>query len=180
MNKKIHLFGLAVLLQVVLLLFIPIPRWLALTSGRTVVLETAPVDPYTVFQGYYARLGYRISTESNLPFEKSSIKPVDGKYYYVVLSPAANGIWEPQRVLEQMPDARAHKLPSNEVALKGRYRGWGMEYGIEQYYLPENKRQELENLLRDQSQKILVTVKVGAGGQGAIVKLAAGGEEFKY
>ena len=176
MNKKTLFFGAAVFLQLVFLLVIPIPRWLALNWGRTVVLETAPVDPYTVFQGYYARLNYRISMAGNLPFEKSSIQPVNGRNYYVVLSPSANGFWEPQKVLTRMPG----KLKKNEAALKGRYRFSRMEYGIEQYYLPENKRRELENLLREREQKIRVIVKVGRGGQGAIVRLEIGGRRFEY
>jgi uncharacterized membrane-anchored protein len=176
-NKRTLLFLLVVLLQVVLLLVIPLSRRLALTTGRTVVLETAPIDPYSAFRGYYVTLNYQISSPNNLPFTDSHLKPVEGRNYYVWLKPDADGIWHPYKVSVKPPA----NLGSNRTAIKGRYRSqWLMEYGIEQYYLPETKRLELENLLNKRNQKILVKLKVGQGGQGAITGLQVGGRSFRY
>jgi uncharacterized membrane-anchored protein len=176
LNKKTILFILVVLLQLVLLLMIPIPRWVALTTGRTVVLETAPVDPYSMMRGYYVRLNYQISSPDNLPVGKEPIQFRNGKNYYVIMVPDQKDIWRPTEILERLPT----QLTNGAAVIKGTYRYGRIEYGIEQYYLPENQRITLEELLRDREQRALVVVKISKNGQAAIVRIKVAGRSFEY
>ncbi len=146
-----------------------------MTFGRKVVLETAPVDPYSLFQGYYVRLRYRISIPDNLPLDGKKLNYVNGKNYYLLLSPDKNKIWQPVRVVDGFPVG----LTKNEVVIKGKYRYGSMEYGIEQYYLPENQRQILGEVLREGT-KVLVEVKINSKGTAAIVLIKVGGKIFQY
>lgn len=166
-------FGAALLLQIVLLLIIPIPRWWILTHGKTIVLETEPYDPYTVFSGYYADLRYK---NSNPEYLSKRYHFTDQTNYYVVLTPDHQGIWKPVRINRQLPRALGEK----EVALKGKLQYFQMKYGIEQYYLPEAKRRQINKLLRQPRTKVLVVAKVGPDGTAAIRELRIGGQVFRY
>ncbi|HYH05104.1 MAG TPA: GDYXXLXY domain-containing protein [Bacillota bacterium] len=172
MYKRV-LFWLALLLQIALLLMIPIPRWLILTYGRTVLLETEPYDPYTVFSGYYADLRLKISNPGYLS-KRYEFK--DQNNYYVVLTPDKQGVWQPLRITRQLP----HSLGKSEVALKGKLQYYQMKYGIEQYYLPEAKRRHINQLLRNRQNQVLVVAKVGRDGTAVVQELRIGGQVFRY
>lgn len=166
-------FWLALALQLGLLLIIPIPRWWILAYGKTVVLETIPYDPYTVFSGYYADLRYKISDPEYLSrhFEFKDLTE-----YYVLLKPDQDGIWKPRQVTTKLPPI----LYEREVVIKGKLQYYSMKYGIEQYYLPETKRHVLERLLRDRRAKVLVVAKVSRDGTAVVQELRVGKQVFRY
>lgn len=176
MNKKTLLFILAVFLQLIILFMIPVPRWMALLFGKTVFLETAPVDPYNIFSGYYVRLAFQISNPSDLGLENKPTNFIDGKYYYMIVSPDQQQIWRPIKVATKMPK----RLKRKQIALKGRYRNGLINYGIEQYYIPENQRRIMADLLSNREERAVVEVKVARSGQPAIVKIEVAGQIFKY
>jgi hypothetical protein len=84
-----------------------------------------------------------------------------------VLKAGARGIWSPVRVAEYYP----RNLTRDEVALRGKLHDYRMTYGIEQYYLPEYRRQAVEKLTRNPKNRVLVRVKVDARGRSAIEEL---------
>lgn len=173
MKPKKVWFIVAVGLQMVLLLVMIVPRWMILASGKTILLETAPHDPYDIFRGYYANLNYTISRERDLP---GNVKDKPRSTCYVVLSKDAGGVWQARRVYTSLPSTLAH----DEVVIRGRSeRGW-IKYGIEAYYLPENRRHEIEELLADGKQKTRVEVKVNNAGEAVIVCLHVAGKRFAY
>jgi uncharacterized membrane-anchored protein len=57
------------------------------------------------------------------------------------------------------------------MALCGRYTGWQIEYGIENFYIPETQRGVIEEALRKHPDKARVEVKVDRNGNAALVKL---------
>lgn len=61
-SKRALAFWLAVALQVVIVAALPWPKLAALRTGRTVLLQVMPVDPYSVMSGYYAALSYDASS----------------------------------------------------------------------------------------------------------------------
>jgi uncharacterized membrane-anchored protein len=60
-TKRALAFWLAVAVQVAVLVAVPLPKVHTLRSGRTVFLQVAPVDPYSLMSGYYATLSYDAS-----------------------------------------------------------------------------------------------------------------------
>ncbi|MEL6222156.1 MAG: GDYXXLXY domain-containing protein [Cyanobacteria bacterium J06626_14] len=161
-------FWLPLTLQVLLVLMIPIQSLYARMTGTPVVLQTVPVDPYNLFQGYYVTLQYDISqidTLKPLPgwdeIEPPTDDPANPLYLsppvpiYVVLSApslpeatqdpdAQPAPWTPKRVYTAYPA----DLGENEAVLKGFYYGHRVDYGLERYFIPEAERDDINGRIR--------------------------------
>ena len=59
-------FLFPLLFQLILILAVPSQAFYTQVTGKTVVLQTAPVDPYDFFRGYYQTLSYNISSADTL------------------------------------------------------------------------------------------------------------------
>lgn len=175
MNKALLFFIAAVVVQLAILAAVPAQKIRTRVTGRTVILKTAPVDPYSVLSGYYVMLSYAIS---RLPDDMS--RNLDHhKPCYVVLEPDPEdkfGAWKAVRALNRFPDA----MQPGQVVIKGRYDGWRITYGIEDYYIPEGMRQEIEEALRKNNREARVEVKVSATGEAALVRLLVGDRAYSY
>lgn len=161
-------FWVPMLLQ--LGLTIGLPAQLAMTyyTGRSVVLQTRPVDPFDWLRGYSQTLSYDISQESvlkTLPGWRSIATERDSKgqprlpysrqSFYVVLqqpapqpapqsagaAPKSNrpAAWKPVAVQRDRP----RDLPANQIALKGEMLYGAPRYNLETYYMDESQRNTL-------------------------------------
>jgi uncharacterized membrane-anchored protein len=191
--------------QAALILLVPVQSALTYATGETVVLQTVPVDPYDVFRGYYVTLSYNISTsqlleevpgwqETQLSLEadsnRRSLFSSDRTLYVVLEAPAADAAsttpptpWTPVAVSRDRPT----QLEANQVALRGRYEYWSIIYDLERYYMPEDRRDEINTKISEIQQAnpvepnpdptlaesssnttrpFVVEVKVGGLGQG--------------
>jgi uncharacterized membrane-anchored protein len=195
------------LLQIGLIAAVPATAVYTFMTGKTVVLQTAPVDPYDFLRGYYQVLSYNISDRTNLqklpgwkdlPGEKTPCPPgVDcpqntHKVYrktsfYVILeapkaatNPGRPQAWKPVRVSLENP----RNLPANQIAIKGKYNGFLMEYGLETYYMPEDERekvnQEISEAQSSQRQSFLVEVKVDKTGHAVPVSLWVRDRNYRF
>ncbi|MEG4073240.1 GDYXXLXY domain-containing protein [Microcoleus sp. Pol14C2] len=195
------------LLQIGLIAAVPATAVYTFLTGKTVVLQTAPVDPYDFLRGYYQVLSYDISASTNLqklpgwkdlPTEKTpcppgivcakntnNVKPQTS--FYVILeapktatNPGRPQAWKPVRVSLENPA----NLPANQIAIKGKYNGWQMEYGLETYYMPEDERekvnQEISEAQRKQRQSFLVEVKVDKTGHAVPVSLWVRDRNYRF
>ncbi|MEG4270319.1 MULTISPECIES: GDYXXLXY domain-containing protein [unclassified Microcoleus] len=195
------------LLQIGLIAAVPATAVYTFITGKTVVLQTAPVDPYDFLRGYYQVLSYDISDLTNLqklpgwkdlPTEKTlcppgivcpknthNLKPQTS--FYVILespktatNPGRPQAWTPVRVSLENPG----NLPANQIAIKGKYNGWQMEYGLETYYMPEDERekvnQEISEAQRKQRQSFLVEVKVDKTGHAVPVSLWVRDRNYRF
>ncbi|MEG4027981.1 MULTISPECIES: GDYXXLXY domain-containing protein [unclassified Microcoleus] len=195
------------LLQIGLIAAVPATAVYTFITGKTVVLQTAPVDPYDFLRGYYQVLSYDISDRTNLqklpgwkdlPTEKTpcppgivcpknthNLKPQTS--FYVILEapksatkPGRPQAWKPVRVSLENPT----NLPANQIAIKGKYNGWQMEYGLETYYMPEDERekvnQEISEAQRKQRQSFLVEVKVDKTGHAVPVSLWVRDRNYRF
>ncbi|CDM94491.1 MAG: GDYXXLXY domain-containing protein [Limnospira sp. PMC 1291.21] len=181
------------LCQVALVISIPAQAFYTYITGTTVVLQTAPVDPYDFLRGYYQILSYEISQPStlrNLPgsgtmSHRNSIR--DGDTVYVILEKPQEQPegdrplpWQPVAVSNQRPD----NLPENQIAIRGTGDGWGLKYGLETYYMPENKRLEVnENISRAQSrdpESFVVEVKVDSQGNAIPLRLWVSDRSYQF
>lgn len=151
-------------LQMILIVAIPAQAIYTQFTGKTVVLQTMPVDPYELLRGYSQTLNYDISRQDRLrklpgwkelPQQKSEgnevtfIKP--GTRFYVILeaptSIDAQGLpraWKPVAVSLKRPS----QLPKNQVAIKGLAQFGLIQYGLETYYIPEDQREQINADLR--------------------------------
>ncbi len=177
---------LLILVQIAVLLgMIAMKQW-TLDTGTPVVLETAPVDPRSLFSGDYVRLGYAISTlRLDALAGDKEFKRHDR--IYVVLQPSTPYA-TPIAVYHQMPAARA-----GEVVIRGEVEFAGnvfwnpqtrksenvrtvmVRYGIENYYVPEGTGRALERPAGNA--KIAVRVAVDHSGTAGILGILINGEE---
>lgn len=160
-------FWVPLLFQTALILAVPAQAVYTQLTGKTVILQTIPVDPYELLRGYSQTLRYDISIQDNLRklpgWQKLPKNPANGKeltfiksgtYVYVILqqpkaptSSAATQLpkaWEPIAISHVSPS----QLPANQVALKGLAKYGFVEYGLETYYIPEDQREQINADLR--------------------------------
>lgn len=184
-------FWAAMLLQSAIIFAVPFQSFMTYRNGQTVTLQTAPVDPYDLIRGYSQTLGFDISSRETLialPGGRQTLREeqdVD-KWVYVTLEAPdeAEGTvptaWEPVAVSGDRPPS----LPQNQVALKGRYTGWRVEYGLETYYMPESQRDDINlqinNLQRAEDRAFVVDVKVDDRGNSVPVSLWIGDQQYQF
>ena len=149
-------------LQTSALAYMIVERASLLKNGREIVLDVRPVDPRSLFRGDYVILSY--GDISRLPKDLLESIPDRKKAMtaYVTLKKSSDG-WQPSAVSARYPD----KVASDEVVLKGRFRNkWSgqIDYGIENFFVPEGEGKELEKLIRAGQLKAVLA----AGGNGAI------------
>ena len=195
------------LLQIGLIAAVPAPAVYTFITGKTVVLQTVPVDPYDFLRGYYQVLSYDISDRTNLqklpgwkdlPGEKTPCPPGDAcpqntrnvkpqTSFYVILeapkaatNPGRPQAWKPVRVSLENPG----NLPANQIAIKGKYNGFLMEYGLETYYMPEHEREkvklDISEAQSSQRQSFLVEVKVDKTGHAVPASLWVRDRNYRF
>ncbi|WBL79254.1 GDYXXLXY domain-containing protein [Bradyrhizobium xenonodulans] len=177
---KAVLFGVAILLQCVLLVLMVVDRMQILREGREVTLQTQPVDPRDLLRGDYVVLRYDIS---QLPAGALAGKTAETRnpVVFVKLAPNANGLYEAVSV-----SAEPVTVTAPEILIRGRI-GYScgstsrtfcdkltIKYGLESYFVPEGEGRKLEQA-RNQ-QKLRVVAAVLPSGRAAIKRLLLDGE----
>jgi uncharacterized membrane-anchored protein len=174
-------------LQTLLMAAIPAQDAYTNLTGKTVILQTAPVDPYDLLRGYSQTLGYDISTPSNLsklPGGDWFKQQTSGAVYVVLQAPPTAATppkpWKPVRVSDRLPTS----LPPNQIALKGELEGARVHYGLETYYMPEDQRDQLnEAISQASSQKarpFVVETKVDGTGHAVPVSLWVSDRNYRF
>ncbi len=162
------------------------PLWTVLT-GNTVILRTIPIDPYDFLRGYSQVLDYEFSWLENLrKLPGGEILTYAGKSsFYLILQapPNPNSIppqpWQPIRVVDRLPD----RLPPDQVAIKGKVQPWARAtYGIEEIYIPEDQRDQINEDVNEANRKEegAVEVKVDRSGQAIVQALWLGSRRLKF
>lgn len=147
MMKSLSLrIAAVVALQVLVLVFMIAKKQWTLNSGQVIELETAPVDPRSLFRGDYVRLRYAISTPNPTELEgDDTFARFD--QIHVVVAPGER-YWEPVSIHHRRPD-----VGPDQLVIKGEvntFFGAGCEtcldvrYGIEDYFVPEGEGRGLE------------------------------------
>ena len=172
MNKRLILFVVAVAAQLFILAAVPAQKIHTRVTGKTILLKTAPVDPYSVMSGYYVTLGYEISNPKGLTGWKEGS---EGRPVWVILQADPNGIWNAVSVHDKQPS-----VPNDCVVIKGKTSRWRIEYGIESYFIPEDARDKVARDLRNNSREAKAEVKVDSSGNAAITKLIIQDRVYAY
>jgi uncharacterized membrane-anchored protein len=153
-------------------------------TGKTVILQTVAINPNDVVRGSSLNLDYNISrpeTLRRLPGWNNWLRRnsrrgrqiSQGSTLYLILQERQSfdrnelQSWKPIRVSSNRPV----DLSNNQVALKGNYQDGLVNYGLENYFIPEEQRQQInEDISQVQEnrngrqQPILVRVKVDPQG----------------
>ena len=166
MSKRLAIaaFAAAVLAQIAILIAVPAQRVMTLTTGRSVFLKVQPMDPYSNFTGYYVTLTFDISGRGNFPPLETL---EDGDQCYAVIEEGPDGVWKPVSLELSRPSS----VPSNRVALAGRYRYGQIRYGIENFYIDERDRYSIAEDLRKHPEQVRVEVKVDRSGNTALKRM---------
>jgi uncharacterized membrane-anchored protein len=178
------------LFQAVLIIAVPARDAYTYVAGRSITLQTAPVDPYDILRGYYQTLSYDVSnieTLRSLPggdwFNQFQEQPMS---FYVVLEPPEQADatppqpWKPVRISGDRPT----DLTANQVAMQGQYDGWGITYGLETYYMPESRREEINTDINqvqwEDREAFVVDVKVDRGGNAVPISLWVRDRNYQF
>lgn len=160
---RIPLLVLVVLLQTAALGGMVAMKQRTLAYGTPILLETAPIDPRSLFRGDYVRLNYKISS-----LDYATVAgPHDFKRHdkvYVVLRKGEK-FWEPVSIHHEMPTRK-----SGDVVIRGEVQyggvwidgesrdGINIRYGIESYFVPEGEGMALQRPAAGEEVNILVAV----------------------
>lgn len=201
-------FGLPLLFQVALVLLIPAQAAYTYFAGSPVILQTVPVDPYSLLQGYYVILRYDISQVGTLEAlsgwsdiedthvaQNTSLLEGRDAFYVVLEEPssepeesselsqndASPPTWTPVKVVGDRPNA----LPDNQIAIQGRYYQGRVVYGLEKYFIPEDQRNEINDRIRaalssNDPRSYVVEVKVARDGNAVPVSLWVDGKNYRF
>jgi uncharacterized membrane-anchored protein len=175
MNRHALYFVLAVAAQFLILAAVPAQKIYTRATGRSVMLKIRPVDPYDMLSGYYVRLNYEIASPGSFA---NPDKVYNGELVYAILERQADGEWRPVSLSKSYPA----NMPENRIAIRGRGDiSWSrVEYGIEEFFIPEDKRAEIEEGLRKNHDQARVEIKVDSKGDAAIVRLLIGDRVYDY
>jgi len=172
MNRR-ALFFLAVAAQLLILAAVPAQKIYTRATGRSVMLKIRPVDPYNMLSGYYVTLNYEITSPDSFA---DSGNNHNSDHVYAILERRDDGRWRPVSLSKSYPA----NLPENRIAIRGRYLYSRIEYGIEEFFIPENKRAEIEQGLRKNPDQARVEIKVDSKGNAALVRLLIGDHVYDY
>ncbi|MDD5064064.1 MAG: GDYXXLXY domain-containing protein [Phycisphaerae bacterium] len=173
MNKRLSYFIIAVAVQLLILGAVPAGKICALCTGKTVILKTAPYDPYTIMSGYYVNLSHEIS-HPQITNEWQNWP--GGQRVWVVLKKGDGEIWNAVSVHNSRPKS----VPADCVIIKGKKENHRIVYGIESYFIPEDARNTVESDLRTNSNEARVKVKIDSLGRAALVSLLIQDRVYKY
>jgi uncharacterized membrane-anchored protein len=185
-------FVLAVIAQLLILAAVPARNIYTRLTGTTVILKTAPIDPYDVMTGYFVAMDYDISTPpgvnwswrptpesapTSIPTTSPALKDLpDGCPVYATLAKGEGPAWHAVAYDIEWPKT----VPADAVVIKGKKEHRRIRFGVEGYYLPETMREAVEDNLRAERGSGLVEVKVDSCGNAAIVKLTIKDKTYEY
>ncbi|PID01975.1 MULTISPECIES: GDYXXLXY domain-containing protein [unclassified Sporosarcina] len=169
MKNKRNLFLIALIVPIILLLAMTWKPLYTVKTGKTITLETVPVDPRDILYGDYVSLQFAIEE-----FSKESLDPALIKEFskhdtgrltvYAVLEQEEGDVYGLKTV--------THKKPSDGLFLKGDMYYYG-EHNIDEnqmyfanflpdrFYVAENTGMQLEDLSR--KGQLLADIKVRDG-----------------
>src|SRR5512145_729371 len=173
MNRRSLFFFLAVAAQFLILAAVPAQKIYTRATGRSVTLKIRPVDPYNILSGYYVTLNYEIANPGSFA---NSDDDYNGERVYAILERRADGVWHPVSLSKSHPA----NLPENRIAIRGRHSYSRIDYGIDEFFIPEDKRAEIEEGLRKNHDQARVEIKVDSKGDAALVRLLIGDRVYDY
>jgi uncharacterized membrane-anchored protein len=190
-------FILALLFQLGLITAIPARGIYLQLAGEEIILQTIPVDPYDWLRGYSQTLRYEISSYETLKnlsgwdtlvqqtnIEGGETLPPGTRFYVVLQAPEAKTettpppTWEGVAVSRNFPE----NLPDHQIAIAGQADNNWIDYGIESYYIPEDRREAINTKIAQLSvnRRFVVEVKVDDAGNAIPTSLWIDDQEYRF
>jgi uncharacterized membrane-anchored protein len=169
-------FIAALCVQLGILALVPAKKIKAYYTGREIKLATEQYDPYDVMKGYYANLTYEISRppdEERVPRSQRH-----GRSVYMILETDEAGIARPVRTV-----SRLGEIPGGADFIRGIRRGWRIEYGLERFYMPEERRHEVNSALseaRGETDAVLGIARLDSDGEAVLTAIEIRGRRFDF
>jgi uncharacterized membrane-anchored protein len=168
MNKKL-IFIVVSFLWIAVAVGLIISKQYILRTGKTVLLETVPVDPRDFLRGDYVILSYKISSIDLQQIQSEESYYEQGKRVYIKLEPRER-FWEATAVKIKMP------VSDNGVYLKAKVKycynqKLELNYGIESYFVPEGEGKDIEKNMRRDKSLVEVEALVDRSGNAIIKKV---------
>ena len=170
MNHKKAIIFLAIVWVAIIGGFVAMKEF-TIQTGEEVLLKTVPVDPRDLFRGDYVILSYDISR-----FETDDTTGFDpGRTVYALLDTSE----------KYAQIISLHTQKPDGLFMKGRLEsGFGdtlrIAYGIESYFVPENKGYIIEKAQRKGDVDVSVKVAVDSSGNSVITSLLIDGEDVSF
>ncbi len=163
-------FWVPMSLQLLLVLAVPATKVGAFTSGTTIQLAIAPVDPYDLLRGRYMALDYAVENLETL--QKLPGWQADYAYgthdLYVTLRPGAAGQpWQATALNAERPTG----LSAGSAIIRGRLKDGTMQLGLREYYMPEDRGDAAEAAIRRSPQSARAELKVDDHGNAVLTGL---------
>jgi uncharacterized membrane-anchored protein len=182
-------FYLIVILQLLFLIAEAGTKQLEISRGQVVTLKVVPVDPRSLFMGHYMALDYDISNLNlaKIPHEGAlaAYDKYDTKVYVELIPQKPWAVAKAIRLTPPPPE-------ENKLYLQARVRyGFtpgdksmlAVEYGLEQYFIPETKQEEVNRMQRNprgKTPQITAEISVTKKGQGYIKRILVDGKPLAY
>ena len=133
MRSRRRLVAFVALLGGLLVIPLGVVAWeeYRLSTGEHVVLRVQPVDPEDPFRGQYVALSYDITRAKT-----GGASP--GTTVYVPLHRRGK-VWTGSRAVREKPDSGRF--------IRGRVGGFGIQYGIETFYVEEGQGPKYEDAI---------------------------------
>ena len=177
-----RLFYLIVAIQMLFLVGQVVFTEVSLHTGRVITLKVAPVDPRSLLMGNYIDLSYDISTIdlSRVRIEQPQPRFEHGETVYAVLRPG-----KPYAEIVGVTLERPSATADNLVYLKGRItdrfdHALVVDYGLDRYYIPEDKEDEVDRMAWSARGRIGVEVAVTGSGRGIIRRILVDGKPIGF
>lgn len=172
MLKKQTKYILAVALQVIIILALVLVKFVIFSRGTDILLRIEPVDPRDMLRGDYATFQYDISQVSQ--YLNKGAPLYNGDKVYVTLKQSGK-YWRVNNIQSSVPT-------ENDLYIKGTVVSGGLEtrgmntrfirdtvsdyytinYGIEQYFIPEGTGNNFNFANKEVSAKVKVDDKGNA------------------
>lgn len=164
--------------QMLIVLAVPVPKAITLAIGETVYLSTVPVDPYDLLRGRYVTLNYQIQTHATLR-ELPGWSEDNWDEIFITLMPPQESkdptaAWQAVAVDFSYPDT----VEPGHVVIRGEQSRRGIDFGLGEYYIPEDIGDALEEDIRDHPRETRAEVKVDRWGSAALVDIWVEDREY--
>lgn len=166
---------LAVCLQILMLVFIAAKRELIVSTGETVFLRTAPIDPRDMFRGDFVRLQYEITSVPMSKVRGDFSAAKDKKHYvlYAVMKKGERGLGELEYVTDVKPEGDVFFLKGRTTKhwrFRRSSKSVSLKYGIEAYFVEQGKGRKIEDKRgRRTDVQIPMEMEVAVGSDGTAV-----------
>jgi len=151
-RHKTLILSAGLLLQLGVLIAMAVRPAITIAQGQTILLDTVPVDPRSMFRGDYVILRYEFNDLPHGSLDGVSGEELEGRIVYLKLKPAND---------EQHWKADGFTLqkPSDGTFLRGRIQDHReVDFGLDAFFVQEDTGTRYEEAAREGKLSVEVTV----------------------